>query len=72
MAIYFGAKHGHNFNQVLAKLFHLGFIGRVLEDGDFHTVVLTDLEDDFTTKAEQTVFVGQNQFFDFSLQKQKQ
>ena len=58
MAVYFGAKYGHDFHQISAELFHVRFFRCIVEDGDFDATKLACLEDDFASKSEQAVFVG--------------
>ena len=59
-AIDFGAEYGHDFNQILAKLFHGWFIRLIIQNGDFDTQVLADLEYNFTAEAQQAVFVRED------------
>lgn len=67
-----GAKHGHNFDQIGAELFHYRLIRSVLEDCDFDPEEPADLEDDFTAKAQQAVFVGEDEFFNLALQDEQE
>jgi len=56
-AVDFGAKNGHDFDQVGTNC-SMGFCCDFTEYGDFDAAELADLEDDFTSEAEQEVFVG--------------
>lgn len=67
MAVYFGTKYGHNFDEVITELFHWGFIFQLVDYGDFSSDEVSDLEDDFATKSEEPVFVSYYEFFYFSL-----
>ena len=72
MAVDFGAEDGHDFDQVGAEGFHGWFVRGVLEDGDFDSEELADLEDDFAAEAEQAVFVGEEEFFDLALEQEQE
>lgn len=71
LSVDFGAKDGHDFNQVRAELFHGGLVVIILAYGDFDSHELADLEYDFTAESEQSVFVCQDEFFDFPLQDEQ-
>jgi hypothetical protein len=58
VSVDFGAKDGHDFDQVGAKLLPVRFVCDFVEEVDFDATELADLEDDFTTEAEQAVLVG--------------
>jgi hypothetical protein len=72
VSVDFGTEDGHDFNQVPAELFHGRQLFGLIQDGDLHTEVLADLEDNFASEAEQSVFVSEDEFLDFALEQQKE
>ena len=72
VSVDFGTEDGHDFNQVPAELLHGRQLFGLVANGDFDPEVLTDLEDNFASEPEQSVFVSEDEFLDFALEQQKQ
>ena len=63
-----GAKDGDDFDDIGAEAFFaiFGFLG--VKDGDFDIKEAADHEDDFTSEAQQSVFVGEDKFLYLALE----